>query len=88
MTATGVEFKFGYQLDSITEDGAVFMDERWRKVMVKADAVILSLGFTPNKDAADEFRGIAPDTYVIGDCRRVANVMQAVHDGFNAASLL
>lgn len=85
---TGVEFKFGYQLDSITEDGAVFMDERWRKVMVKADAVILSLGFTPNKDAADEFRGIAPDTYVIGDCRRVANVMQAVHDGFNAASLL
>lgn len=85
---SGVEFMFGYQLDSITPDGAVFMDGRWRKKKIIADTIILSLGFKPNVDSVNEFDGVADDVYVVGDCKKVANVMRAVHDGFNVASIL
>jgi 2,4-dienoyl-CoA reductase-like NADH-dependent reductase (Old Yellow Enzyme family)/NADPH-dependent 2,4-dienoyl-CoA reductase/sulfur reductase-like enzyme len=85
---TGVEFMFGYNLHSITSNGAAFIDSRWHKKTVFADTVVLSLGFTPNVDTAKEFSGLAPDIYTIGDCRKVSNIMQAVHDAFNAASLL
>ena len=88
LAETGVKFMFGYQLESITENSAVFIDSKWCKKSIKADTIILSLGFIPNSKTADEFRDITSDLYEIGDCRKVANVMQAVHDGFNVASLL
>ena len=85
---SGVELVFEHQLDSVTESGVVLMDERWRRKAVAADTVILSLGFSPNNVLSTEFEGISPNLYRIGDCERVANVMKAVHDGFNVASLL
>lgn len=85
---TGVRLVFGHQLDRVTEKGVVLVDGEGREVPVEADTVVLSLGFRPNRQTVDDLTGIAPDTYVIGDCRRVNSVMQAVHDGFNAASLL
>lgn len=85
---SGVEFIFEHQLESITKSGAVLMDKRWNRKAIDADTVILSLGFSSNRLIASEFEGIAPDLFTIGDCKKVANVMQAVHDGFNVASLL
>ena len=85
---SGVELVFEHQLDSVTESGVVLMDKRWRRKAVAADTVILSLGFSPNNALSTEFEGISPNLYRIGDCERVANVMKAVHDGFNVASLL
>lgn len=84
----GVEFFFEHQLDMVTERGVIIEGPDWRKTEIEADTVILSIGFAPNKSLADELSGIVLDTFVIGDCRKVGNVMQAVHDGFNVASRL
>ncbi len=84
----GVEFRFQSQLARVTEQGAVIVDQRWREEEIPADTIILSLGFNADPEVAEAFTGLAPDTYVIGDCRKVNSVMQAVHDGFNVASIL
>lgn len=84
----GVEFRFQSQLSRVTETGAVIVDSHWREEELPADTIILSLGFKPNTETAEALRGIAPDTFVIGDCKKVDSVMQAVHDGFNVASII
>lgn len=84
----GVEFRFQRQLLRITEKGAVIVDSRLNEEELPADTIILSLGFKPNTKTAEALAGIAPDTFVIGDCKKVDSVMQAVHDGFNVASII
>ena len=81
-------FRFQSQLARVTERGAVITDQHWREEEIPADTIILSLGFSSDKKAVETLTGLAPDTYVIGDCKKVNSVMQAVHDGFNVASIL
>ncbi len=51
-----------------------------------ADTVVLSLGMRKNASAVEEFAGIAPETYVIGDCSNVGgNLWKAVRSGFDMA---
>lgn len=75
-------------LERITSEGAALMNRSFERVLVEADTIVLSLGFAPNKASLQEFEGIAPDTYAIGDCRKIGDVLQATHDGFNIASML
>ena len=84
----GVAFRFQSHLARVTERGAVIADQRWREEEIPADTIILSLGFASDQKAVEALTGLAPDTYVIGDCKKVNSVMQAVHDGFNVASIL
>lgn len=84
----GVQFRFNSQLVRVTDKGVVIADSNWREEELDADTIILSLGFKPNKKAVEGFSNIVLDTYVIGDCRKVNSVMQAVHDGFNVASII
>ncbi len=84
----GVEFRFDSTLSQVTEKGAIITNRSWKDEEIEADTIILSLGFRPNKATAERFSDLVTDTYVIGDCKKVNSVMQAVHDGFNVASLL
>lgn len=84
----GATFLFEHQLEKVTEQGAILRDASGRLVEVGADTIVLSLGFRPDHALADEFEGAGVDVFRIGDCRKVANVMQAIHDGFNVASIL
>lgn len=88
LTENGAEFFFEHRLESITEEGAVLRDAQNRAVKVPADTIVLSLGFRPNRTVLDQLEGLDVDVFPIGDCRKVANVMQAVHDGFNVATTL
>ena len=83
-----VVFLFEHMLERITSEGAALMNRSFERVLVEADTIVLSLGFAPNKASLQEFEGIAPDTYAIGDCRKIGDVLQATHDGFNIASML
>ena len=83
-----VEFFFEHQLDSITEKGVVIRNASWRKTEIVADTIILSIGFSSNRKTVESLSSLGFETFVIGDCRKVCNVMQAVHDGFNVANQL
>lgn len=66
---------------SIDEDGinAVCHNQTLR---IQGEKVLLSLGFRPNTSIVSSFFGIVPDTYYVGDCDRVATVLEAVNHAY------
>jgi NADPH-dependent 2,4-dienoyl-CoA reductase/sulfur reductase-like enzyme len=81
----GARVLAGMKIEEICDQGVIAVDNKWRRSTIAADTVILSLGFKPRTATADQFRKLAPDVYVIGDCQKARTVKEAVHDGFNVA---
>ena len=84
----GAEFVFETGLASITPEGAMVKPKDGEEYLIPADTVILSLGFRPRKNIAEEFADIVPHTYVIGDNKFPDSSMEATHDGFNTVCIL
>ena len=52
---------------------------------VLCDTILLSGGVEPNRDLAVSFHGIAPEFYMIGDCRQAGNMRAAIFDAWATA---
>jgi 2,4-dienoyl-CoA reductase-like NADH-dependent reductase (Old Yellow Enzyme family)/thioredoxin reductase len=78
----GVQFKNEVMLDEITVKGIIVRDKMGNRNEIAADTVVLSLGVRPLRERAEEFRGLAREFHVIGDCSRPRNLMSAIHDAF------
>lgn len=81
----GVTFLTDTKLEEITDNGAIVSDNKWNRIEISVDNVILSLGFKPRTDVVNEFEGLIADFHVIGDCHKPRTIKEAVHDGFNVA---
>ncbi|MDY6825588.1 MAG: FAD-dependent oxidoreductase [Bacillota bacterium] len=81
----GVSFLTGVKLEKINKNGAVVIDKKWNNYVIPADTIVLSLGFKPRSNIADELKYTARDVYIIGDCRSPKRIKEAIHDGFNTA---
>ena len=55
---------------------------------VPADTVVLALGSRPREQEAEAYREIAPDFWIIGDCREAKNVRNAIRTAYDAACRL
>lgn len=53
---------------------------------IKADTVILAVGYTSETALYEELNQEIPQTYVLGDSRKVANIMYAIWDAYELAS--
>ena len=80
-----VTLVFNTKLEEITTNGVIVQDNRWNKKEIKADTVILSFGFRSRTETVQGLYDVPADTYVIGDCKKPSDIVQAIHDGFNAA---
>jgi 2,4-dienoyl-CoA reductase-like NADH-dependent reductase (Old Yellow Enzyme family)/thioredoxin reductase len=49
---------------------------------IEADHIILATGMKSKKDLAQSFYGIIPETAMVGDCDRVAHVLEATNDAY------
>jgi 2,4-dienoyl-CoA reductase-like NADH-dependent reductase (Old Yellow Enzyme family)/thioredoxin reductase len=49
---------------------------------IGADAVLISVGFTPPTDLVAQFFGIVPATYYVGDCKSVGTIMEANNEAY------
>ena len=47
-----------------------------------ADTVILATGMKARKSEAMAFYGICPETAMVGDCNRVAKILEATNEGY------
>jgi 2-enoate reductase len=56
------------------------------EVIINCDSVILAVGYDPDRSLFEEIRFQMPNTYVLGDARRVANIMYAIWDAFEVAN--
>jgi 2,4-dienoyl-CoA reductase-like NADH-dependent reductase (Old Yellow Enzyme family)/thioredoxin reductase len=79
----GVQFKNEVTLEEITGKGIIVRDKTGSRNEIAADTVVLSLGVRPLRESVEEFRGLAKEFYVIGDCSRPRNLMSSIHDAFN-----
>lgn len=52
---------------------------------IKADSLILAIGYASENSLYREIKGIFPEVYLLGDARRVANIMYAIWDAYEVA---
>ena len=82
----GVAFRLEVALSAVTETSVVVADASGRPAEVPADTVVLALGMRPLSDTVASLRGLAPETFVVGDCAGPRDLMAAVHEGFNVTA--
>lgn len=68
-----------------TQKGLV-VEKDGKEQEIEADSVILAVGFSPVTALYDEIKNDADEVYLLGDARRVSNIMYAIWDAFELAS--
>lgn len=81
----GVRIRTGVKLEEILDDGAITIDKDWNREKIVADSVVLSLGLMPRIGVVKVFERLAPEVYAVGDCVNPRKLMEAIHEGYNAA---
>jgi len=74
-TLTGVRYR------EINNNGLVIEDKDGNLQTIEADTVIIARPLQPNTSLADNLKDIAPEFYVIGDCKEAGLITEAVADG-------
>jgi prephenate dehydrogenase len=76
----GITIHTGWQLEEITDKGAVCIDKNWQRYEFKADTVVLATGLEAKKELVEKLKPLAPEVYIIGDClgeeRRIYNAFE------------
>jgi 2,4-dienoyl-CoA reductase-like NADH-dependent reductase (Old Yellow Enzyme family)/thioredoxin reductase len=73
------------KLQNITHEGALVVTKDRDIEMLKADTVILSLGFRPREKYVEAFESVTKNVHAVGDCVKVGDIYTAVHHGFDIA---
>lgn len=64
------------------EDNVVRIKNDTGEIKLPAKNVVIATGLAPLSDLANSFFGITPETYVIGDCKKVGLVKNATEDAY------
>ncbi|MCI2048565.1 MAG: FAD-dependent oxidoreductase [Lachnospiraceae bacterium] len=67
-------------------DGAVTAETAEGTKQIPADSVILSVGYRENNSLYHAIENDVPEAYLLGDAKKVANIMYAVWDAFEVAN--
>lgn len=68
------------------EGGKIFVKTPQGERQLDCDTVILSVGFREDRGVFDAWENSAREIYLLGDAKRVANIMYAVWDAFEVAN--
>lgn len=63
----------------------VICENKDGEFLVEADTVVCALGFRAPYDMVDQLCDMAEEYYVVGDCKNVAQIYQAISAGYYAA---
>ena len=84
LAESGVNVLTNTPLSRVTDDGVTVTNKVQRyEAELNADTVVLALGLEPERGLIATLRGKAQEFYIIGDCEKPANVMDAVWSAFN-----
>ncbi|NYC92595.1 oxidoreductase [Clostridium acetobutylicum] len=73
----------GIKLKEISDEDAVFVDERQQEHVICCDTLVLALGVTPRTEVVNKFKELVKEVYVIGDCNnKSGNLIKATTEGF------
>lgn len=68
------------------KNGTVVCDTKTGEQRIACDSVVLAVGYDSNKSLYEDIRFDVPGTYLLGDARRVSNIMYAIWDAFEVAN--
>lgn len=67
------------------ENTGVVYEKDGEDHFIKADTVIIAVGYSPNNEFRKQIEDKFPETYFIGDCVKVRTALEAIHEGFEVA---
>ena len=80
-----IETYFDVNISEIRPGCVVLCSNDKTEKEIPYDTLVLSVGLTPDQELLDILANVIPDTFVIGDCRKVRNILGANGDGFFTA---
>jgi len=75
------------ELLEVTGQGVIVNAEGTRREL-KADSVVLAVGFKPESTLREELEGEVPELFAVGDCVKPRKIINAVWEGFHASRLI
>lgn len=81
----GVKVLTSSKIIKATENGAL-VDVKGETQEIKADSIVLAVGYNSVNSLYDELKYEIADLHLIGDARKVANIMYAIWDAYEVAS--
>ena len=68
----------------ITDEG-VICQNKTEKFLVEADSVVCALGFKSPYEKVDALADLVDESYIIGDCSKVAKIYEAISQAYYTA---
>jgi len=75
------------KLLEVTRKGAI-VDTGGSKMELKADSIVLALGFKSESPLRKDLEGRVPELFAVGDCVQPRNILNAMWEGFHASRLI
>lgn len=72
----------------ITPQGVEVQDSQGQAMVLPADTVVVATGVRANTQLAESFFGLAPQSFMVGDCVKARKIMEATYEGYAVAALL
>lgn len=80
----GIEVHTGWHLDEVKNGKVTCSDKMWSKHVIEVDTVIAAVGFKPRNGKLQDFAGIAPQVYAVGDCVEPRKIYNAFEEAWRA----
>lgn len=80
----GVDIKTNTTVKSINNEG-VLIETKEGEISLKADTVVMAVGYKPQRELYKELEKEIGDVYLLGDARKVKNIMHAIWDSYEVA---
>lgn len=66
-------------------NGGVIYEKDGQEHFIRADTIIVAVGYSPNDELRKQIEGKFAESYFIGDCVKVRTALEAIHEGFEVA---
>jgi len=78
----GIRMETNTAVEAITEEG-VKVNQKGVSGFIKGDAVVLAVGFVPNRPFSEKITEKVSEVYSIGDCVKPRMIKEAMEEGFH-----
>ncbi|WP_256200967.1 FAD-dependent oxidoreductase [Thermoanaerobacter thermocopriae] len=79
-----VEIRTNTSIAAVNDTGAVVKTETGEEI-IAADSVIMAIGYDPDNRLYKQIAPYKAETYLLGDARKVQNIMNAIWDAYEVA---
>lgn len=83
---TDIKVMTGKRLIALEDDKAILTDRWGNETEIVVDDVVIAAGFLPQNSLADQIEdSLDVEVFRVGDCTKVRQIYDAIHEGFVAA---